>query len=53
MKDITYRMAKAKSVPPEILNGVANMLGEKLSADEVYNPSHVYARILHKAIQEE
>ena len=35
LKDITYRMATAKSVPPEILNGVANMLGEKL---RVFDP---------------
>ncbi len=34
LKDIAYRMATAKSVPPEILNEVANTLGEKLRVFE-------------------
>ena len=34
LKDITYRIVTAKSVPPEILNEVANTLGEKLRVFE-------------------
>jgi len=36
--DIMYRMASVKSVPPDILNEVANTLGEKLRMFEIEAP---------------